>query len=227
MIVVDQSGSMRNTDASEGVTRSDLAWLTVAVEYVAASVKKGERKETDVLSIITMRQDATIVVEHEPFDWILFNKIVDIFRTSDPLRHGYYLPSLTAAKNLLTSNDFASCALQMIILSDVRPSDQLPGGPEACKSFAKMYINEIASQLGNRFTFGAIALGQPGHDDFSTLKALADTAKQYSNSFFQRATLNADAISKTMSSLSDSVTATMMDLTDESGLRQRQVRKFV
>lgn len=231
VVVVDQSGSMRNTDASEGVTRSDLAWLTLALELVASNLTKGERQDTDVLSVVAMREGAQVVIICQPYDWVLYNSVVDLLRTSEPSGPGCYIPSLKAARDLLNSNEFEGCALEMILLSDGRPSDKLPPGNRCgyftlMKRHAKTYMEEIASRLGNRFTFGAIALGQPGCDDFSTLQTLSKTAKQYSRGCFQRASLSAGVLTNALSSLNDSVSMTMKELTDAFG-RQRRVRKFV
>lgn len=114
VIVVDQSGSMRTTDSTEGVTRSDLVWLTLATVFVAEKIKSGERKPTDVMSVINMQGFGDIVIQAQPYDWILYNKLVDLLRTSEPKNHGNYLPSFDAAKKLLRSNNYSGCALLLI-----------------------------------------------------------------------------------------------------------------
>ena len=42
-VAVDQSGSMRNTDVDGGATRSDAVWLTLALTWVDAEIKAGNR----------------------------------------------------------------------------------------------------------------------------------------------------------------------------------------
>lgn len=222
---------MRKTDAAEGIMRSDLAWLTLAVNIVAEELKNGTNKESDVLSVVAMRNTANVVIECQPFDWTLYNKIVDFLRTSQPKGAGCYIPSLNVARELLNSNNYASFELQLTFLSDGRPSDELPPGTyldhsTTMNKYAEEYMADIASHLGNRLTVGAIALGQPGCDNFSTLQTLADTAKEYGRGYFQQATLCPEALEGTLSRLSESVTATMNELTDDTCTRQRQVRMF-
>ena len=69
--VIDQSGSMRAADIDKSVTRSDLVWLTLAVDVVKYGLESGERKATDVLSVVFMKDSATVVIDRQPFDWIL------------------------------------------------------------------------------------------------------------------------------------------------------------
>ncbi|EJK62207.1 hypothetical protein THAOC_17191 [Thalassiosira oceanica] len=45
--VVDQSGSMRKTDAEGGVTRSDLVWLCLAIDYIGRRLRTGEATQKD------------------------------------------------------------------------------------------------------------------------------------------------------------------------------------
>lgn len=55
--VVDQSGSMRNTDLEDGATRSDAVWLTLAMDFVARRLESGE---VGVLNLFN-REQACIV----------------------------------------------------------------------------------------------------------------------------------------------------------------------
>jgi hypothetical protein len=57
VVVVDQSGSMRKTDLSGGATRSDAVWLTLAVDLVANKLAAGESKSSDVVSVVSMRDN--------------------------------------------------------------------------------------------------------------------------------------------------------------------------
>jgi hypothetical protein len=231
VIVVDQSGSMRETDATEGVTRSDLVWLTLATVFVADKIKSGERKATDVMSVIDMRDNGEIVIEVQPYDWLLYNKLVDLLRSSQPLNHGNYLPSFEVAKGLLRSNKYSGCALMLIFLSDGRPSDHwtdvISRNKHKVRQNIKKEMGEVASYLGNRLTVGAIAIGRKGSDKFITLRDMVDGAKEYgSRGLFQSASLSADVLATTLNSLTSTVTSTMVQMSEVCGSKQRQFREF-
>jgi hypothetical protein len=125
--VVDQSGSMRKIDIDKHVTRSDLVWLTLAVS-VANGLKSGDRSSTDVLSVVAMRESGEIVLKYHPFDWILYNHLVDLMQSSKPSNGGFYFPALDAAESLLSVNRNRNCALALLFLSDGRPSDNMKRG---------------------------------------------------------------------------------------------------
>ena len=59
--VVDQSGSMRETDAEGGVTRSDLVWLCLAIDYIGKRIRTGEATQKDYFSLVLMGPTATCV----------------------------------------------------------------------------------------------------------------------------------------------------------------------
>ena len=122
--VVDQSGSMRNTDVDGGATRSDAVWLTLALTWVEAEIKAGNRKSTDVMSVVSMRNNSEVVVDAEPVDWILFNKLVGLLRESQPSQGGNYLAAIDLAEQCLMRNKKGSCATALLFFSDGRPSEQ-------------------------------------------------------------------------------------------------------
>mmetsp|Transcript_9951 Transcript_9951/g.17432 ORF Transcript_9951/g.17432 Transcript_9951/m.17432 type:complete len:300 (-) Transcript_9951:878-1777(-) len=55
VVVVDQSGSMRKTDAENGVTRSDLVWLCLAVDFVGRRLRTGEATNRDYFSLVELQ----------------------------------------------------------------------------------------------------------------------------------------------------------------------------
>jgi hypothetical protein len=230
--VVDQSGSMRNIDITKEVMRSDLVWLSLAVSVVSNGLKSGTRKATDMLSIVVMREQSQVVLEFQPFDWILFNNIVELLRSSRPSGPGCYIPALDAAESLLMANQYGGCALAMLFLSDGRPSDQQKrgdgGGYERLMAkYAKERIGKLSCQLGNRLAFSAVAIGKPNTDAFVVLKVMAEEAKEYgSRSFFQPASLSANLLTNTLTWLNSSVTATMVEMSEARSKGQRVYRKF-
>ena len=94
VIIVDQSGSMRKTDVDGGSTRSDAVWLTVAVDFVAKQLETGKSSDTDVVSVVAMCSESTIVIDRQPHDWLLFNRLVDLLRSQEPHFDGNYMPAL-------------------------------------------------------------------------------------------------------------------------------------
>ena len=230
VVVVDQSGSMRNTDTEEGISRSDMVWLSLALKVVGETLKTGQRKSTDVFSLLSMKEDAEILLYHQPFDWILYNKLIDFLREERPMGHGNYFPALKRAKSLLMSNRYGGCALMLMFLSDGRPSDKFKKGEvssmQTHSDNVRKQIGKLARNIGARLTVGAIPLGETDAE-FLTLKALVEGAKEYgSRGYFQPASLSAATVSRTMSSLSSTVTSTMVEMTDVTGKRLRQCRTF-
>eukprot|EP00957_Ditylum_brightwellii_P141263 10762662-Ditylum_brightwellii.AAC.1 len=81
--------------------------------------------KTDAVTIVLMGQEAKILIEEAPTDWVLYNRIVRIYNEGRvrACGHGCYRPSLDLAERILLKNDSSSCALLLMVLSDGRPSD--------------------------------------------------------------------------------------------------------
>lgn len=86
VVVVDQSGSMRKDDVAGGVSRSDAVWVTLASTFIKAQLESGESAATDVMSVILMGEEAELVVDRKPMDWLLYNLIVRQRRLSEPAK---------------------------------------------------------------------------------------------------------------------------------------------
>mgnify|MGYP001202668777 FL=1 len=123
VVVVDQSCSMRNTDVESGATRSDAVWITLALTWVQDEILAGTRTSTDVLSLVSMRNDSELIVDAEPVDWLLFNKLIVLLRTSMPGEGDVYSQAIDLAEKCLMRNTMGSCALALLFFSDGRPSD--------------------------------------------------------------------------------------------------------
>jgi hypothetical protein len=199
VVVVDQSGSMRKTDTSDGATRSDAVWLTLAVDFVASQLTKGASKSSDVVSVISMRDNSSILIDRWPTDWILFNELIRLLRSSEPVSAGNYLPALKLAESLLRANMRGSCALVLLLLSDGKPSDHVPKTryEQATTTsplgiFASSWqinrqkhlsmfcreIEQLASKIGRRLNVLTIGFGD-ATQDFEVLKAIAHKASEY------------------------------------------------
>jgi len=239
--VIDQSGSMRAADIDKSVTRSDLVWLTLAVDLVKSNLESGERKPSDFLSVIFMKDDATVVIDRQPFDWILFNNLVDIMNTEKPSTGGNYIPALNQAGELLLYNRSRNCALTLLFLSDGKPSDHLRRGDKVhlyasnkegwlayMKSHMGQQIGELASLFGKRLNMCFYAIGPSATSDFSIMKHMADQAKEYECPVvYQPATLKAGALSTALRTMSTTTTNTMSTISDiPKGFEYRDMLKM-
>ena len=234
--MVDQSGSMRKNDTSERVTRSDLVWLLLALDYVSKRIQSGEAKDTDIFTLISMQSRSNRLLKYRPTDWILYNDLVDLLRTAQPLGDGNYLPSLDSAEAVLNRNQYSNCALLLLFLSDGRPSDRLKSGQTGSDMISKLQhltknrIGRLASKFGRRLTIGCIALGNESTNDkeFSILRGISETAEEYGClSYFKEASLSVTHLADAFSKLSAFVTSTKSELTDITSMKQKPVKSVV
>ena len=236
VVIVDQSGSMRKTDVEGGATRSDAVWLTLAVDFVAKRIENGSSTETDVVSIISMGTQSTVLVDRQPHDWLLFNRVVDLLRSQEPSFAGNYMPSLDAAERLLLSNASGSCALTLFFLSDGKPSDHLPRGCFSTPGYGNsdivsnlvtlmgQRIDSLASRFGRRLSVVTVGFAGP-YEDFRVLKKLAERPTQFGSAGrFCAAQLNGEALGSALSYMHSSLNATKTELTAVGGSSQRAVR---
>jgi len=107
--VVDQSGSMRKIDAENGVTRSDLVWICLAVDFVGKRLRTGEATSQDYFSLVELGPTGKCLIKEHPLNWILYNRIVDLLRTHHPFGNGNHLSAIECAKRMLLSNKKGKC----------------------------------------------------------------------------------------------------------------------
>ena len=67
VVIVDQSRWMRNTDKTNGVSRSDTVWL-IAVDYVGKRMRSGEATSQDHFSLIAINKVGKVWLKYQPFD---------------------------------------------------------------------------------------------------------------------------------------------------------------
>jgi hypothetical protein len=82
VFVVDMSGSMRENDVNGARCRSDGVWTTLAKDYVKKQLETETCSLYDVVSVVLMREKAQVVIEYEPMDWVLYNKLVSFREVS-------------------------------------------------------------------------------------------------------------------------------------------------
>ena len=188
--------------------------MALARDYVKAPLDNGTRKETDLITVIVMRDEAEILLACEPTDWCLYNKFLDLreWEQLKPGGHGNYMPALAMTQKMLNLNTKGSCALALLFFSDGKPSDKQHDHVGA--------MGALASKFGRRLSITCIGMASvTDNESFTTLRNMAYEANSYgSQASFGSAALNVDSLSKIISSLASSLTETKTEMTDlESG----------
>jgi hypothetical protein len=92
IIIIDQSGSMRNCDVDCFRSRSDAAFGTFALDYIAEQLYQQEDGFfVDAVTVIEMNDFGSVLFHKEPLDWVCDLDVVDVFQTH-PLNH-IHVPS--------------------------------------------------------------------------------------------------------------------------------------
>ena len=115
VLVVDMSGSMRADDVDGARCRSDGVWTCLARDFIKSQLEDGKKSLLDLVSIVLMRDEAEVIMECEPCDYVLYNKLVDLreWINNRPSGHGNYVPALDQAEKLLNKNKSGSCAVSL------------------------------------------------------------------------------------------------------------------
>lgn len=217
ILVVDMSGSMRRDDVNGAKCRSDGVWMALARDYVQKPLEMKTRSKTDVISVIVMKDEATILLKYEPTDWVLYNKLIDLREWMQlmPSGPGNYMPALEQAESLLMKNLNSKCSLSLFFFSDGKPSDRGDFAGE---------MGSIASQFGRRLSIACIGMAERG-EDFSTLNDMVTEAQAYgAKATFGKPSLDADSLSNIVTTLASSVTTSMTEMTNIETGTLRKVR---
>ena len=195
-------------------------WITLALTWVQDEILAGTRTSTDVLSIISMRTGSELIVDAEPVDWLLFNKLIGFLRTSMPGEPGNYLQAIDLAEKCLMGNMMGSCALALLFFSDGRPSDR----KKHFKEVLAGRIGALASRFGRRLAVCNIGFAAPS-EEFSTLQAMTDACAAYQcQASFHKPTLTAQLLHSILTGLSSTLTNTKTELIVLGGAKQKTVR---
>ena len=229
VIVVDQSGSMRNTDVVDFYNRSQAVFGMLALDFVAKPRVSGDATDTDVVSLVLMQDSAKVVVEMEPSGLVLYNQLVGLHDFATPANNGNFLPALDLAEMLLGKLRHAECALSLLFLSDGRPSDHAwylrSGSPQEVANTITGRVRALAEVFGEQLS--VMTLGFAGPDqDFSVLEAMAGAARDGgAQGKFLRPEMSSRGLGTALAESVSSLTATKLRLTTLEGERQpRQVR---
>lgn len=226
VIVIDTSGSMRNTDIWGSNDRLDAVWLSIALDFVATRLENGSSGNLDVISIVSMGTISEIILKNQPTTWVLYNEIVDIYNSiQKAYGHGFYMPSLDIAENLLNQNSNSSCALGLFFISDGRPSD-FPLGNKIEKGTQLLCnrIGNLAKNFGRRLQFDAVGIGCAS--EFQHLESMVKTAEdQGAKSNLLLPSKTTSALGSVLHSFSTSLTETQTEMTEVDTNRQLYVKK--
>lgn len=185
VFVVDKSASMRNSDVDGHRTRARGAYYSLAEEFIAKQLHPvasghcvgGQHvRHTDVISLIEMRLEPTVVFELEPISWVLYNRIVELAACDDACSHGNYCESIQAATSLLEKYAHNDQALSLFFMTDGKPSDRATHGMHHCDIFPRnlhKIIGDFSSKFKERFTFEAFGLGT---NSFEVLESMVSVA---------------------------------------------------
>lgn len=89
VIVVDQSASMKTCDIFDFRNRSMAVFGTLALDFVAKQRVSGEGTDTDVVSLVAMRDEGEVVFEREPMGLVLYNRLVTTTARRGPMETFY------------------------------------------------------------------------------------------------------------------------------------------
>lgn len=122
VLIVDSSGSMRSPDVPGYKTRAKAVYDCLIRDFVEEQVKNGSTDDV-VVTLISMSDDATVLMETQPLDHSLVAKLEKIGRRY-PRSHGNYIPALDKALEVMTADAPNRSSLLLLFFSDGAPSDQ-------------------------------------------------------------------------------------------------------
>lgn len=186
VFIVDKSASMKQSDMNGHKTRFRGVYFAMAEDYVAPQLAPPSTgilggpscSYEDVVTVIEMRNDATVVIDQEPVSWILYNRLVAQSKVQDARFHGVYNKSLEKAHQILRLCP-ANCAPLLVFLSDGKPSDATcapkgRGGDAVASIYRTM--TEISCTLGPRLIFVAHGFGNK-FTNFEVLQEMVSVSK--------------------------------------------------
>lgn len=227
-IVVDQSGSMRNSDVNGFRDRSHASYGVMALDFVAEQLSTRNEDEllVESVTVIEMRNEGEIVLERQPFDWVLFNALVQRPRDSSPRSHGNFNPSLQLVRDLILKEyDLLKDKVEkdelpnftLVFLSDGKPSDGYQN--HQSRADVKMFdqqrvemLQSLAQTLEQKFSLYAMGVGS-SKMEFNALSTMVDVVKNAGGvGQFVHAGLDAITMSNSFSAISTTMTSVRTDL---------------
>ena len=116
VVVVDTSGSMRQSDVVGARTRLHAVWRALADDFIAPALEKAECSPMDSVTILLLGTGVRRLFQHVPWSWELYNKVVEIYRTERvfPRGHGCFRPSLQEAERILAEEENTSATVNLM-----------------------------------------------------------------------------------------------------------------
>lgn len=242
VLIVDRSGSMRNSDVAGCRTRLGAVWLSIAQDFINHRIESGIAGDQDVVTIILMGNHAKVLIDKWPTDAVLYNRIVQFFFDSEkadvkyargekcnpnwirPYGHGCYGPALALAEKVIHDFDDSSSILQLLVLSDGKPSDSCILKVKNANDSIKEAVGNMASKYGRRFNFAAIGMGNM--KDYDCLKDMTECAKEYGAhlSSFQVPAMSCAKIGAAMSSVATTLSLCQTKLNGNTNGGYKRVR---
>ncbi|EED96458.1 predicted protein [Thalassiosira pseudonana CCMP1335] len=216
-IIFDQSGSMRENDVNGFKTRSHAAYGTLALDFISEQIsQRGPNQDNlfaESVTVVEMRDKGEILQERQPFDWILFNRLISRPDISRPSWHGNYNDSLRLVQGmiLLEHHNLLKGGVEpselpnfsLVFLSDGRPSDS----DHQCAQQRIDILRSLADTLQSKFSLYALGIGKRDAE-FATLASMVETVKNNGGmGQFVHAGLSAVTLSSTFSAISSTMTS--------------------
>ena len=227
VLIVDMSTSMSKADMNGHKSRARGVYYTIAEDVISVRLHDPEFGKiggdnttfTDVVTLIEMRNEATIVFEREPISWQLYNRFCSLRDQQDTKQHGNYYPSFASAFNILRAHlTDANCALCIFFFSDGAPSD-LSTSSRLCLPEEYRFPNNLnslvrseCSQYRSRLTLTASGFGKSS-TNFSVMQDLIEIAKQEGvKASFGQSSFDPKSLSTLLSSTVTSLTETRFSI---------------
>lgn len=215
VVVVDHSASMRTSDVFDFPSRAKAVFGMLALDFVAKQRLSGESTNTDVVSLVLMHDWVDVVFDREPMGLVLYNKFVGMHDQVRPRSHGNFLPSLHQAEQLLSDNH-SNSALNLMFLSDGKPSDNATGvfrgNSRATSDAISNQMSLLAATFRDRLTVSTLGFAKPDQD-FSVLEAMANAANTAgATARFHQPDLSAIGLGSAIAQSVSSLTATKTKL---------------
>jgi hypothetical protein len=224
VLLIDTSGSMRNSDVQGCRSRLSAVMYSIAMDFVSRRIMSGVASSSDAISIILMGETPTLWIDAWPTDWRTYNVILKAYKSGwvHPHGHACFRPSIEMAEKILLRYDSSSCRLMLGVFSDGRPSDASVfrtswkmGTQSICES-----IESMASRLGNRLAIHTIGMGSVS--EFEMFQDICACALSYGcEASVELPSLSTSGLGAAVSSIASSLTETR----DESPRRVRRVTR--
>jgi hypothetical protein len=224
ILIVDMSGSMSKSDMNGHRSRARGAYYNLAEEFIAArlhpidsgSFAGKSTSFTDVVTLIEMRGQPTVVFESEPVSWVLFNTFVMLAEKKDTRDHGNYYESLCEAFSILDRSRYLSkCALCLFFFSDGKPSDFGTNRSSTYDEILSQIYDLVSLECSiykDRLTFTSFGFGK-NESEFDIMQGIVCCAKTAgANATFAYSYLDDSALGSALSSTATSLTATRTSL---------------